>query len=136
MLHSLSVNNSILTTQNNDNKYINKCPPQRKSLIIHVIVKYSAVLFSEEKNGHRSFYAVQDEKQEQAERSVLISCQARTSEKKFLKYFSRHGDVKKHFFYESYVSDCPSIVFQQYDKLHCHARIQLDDEIVCIVVIF
>ncbi|XP_037613210.1 poly(A) RNA polymerase, mitochondrial isoform X3 [Sebastes umbrosus] len=42
------------------------------------------------------------ERQEQAERSVLISCPSRTSEKKFLKYLSRHGDIKKYFFYESY----------------------------------
>uniref|UniRef100_A0A4W6C3E2 Mitochondrial poly(A) polymerase n=1 Tax=Lates calcarifer TaxID=8187 RepID=A0A4W6C3E2_LATCA len=39
---------------------------------------------------------------EQAERSVLVSCNSRTTEKKFLKYLSRHGDIKKHFFYESY----------------------------------
>uniref|UniRef100_A0A4W6BVU9 Mitochondrial poly(A) polymerase n=1 Tax=Lates calcarifer TaxID=8187 RepID=A0A4W6BVU9_LATCA len=29
-------------------------------------------------------------------------CNSRTTEKKFLKYLSRHGDIKKHFFYESY----------------------------------
>lgn len=47
-------------------------------------------------------YAVQAERQEQAERSVLISCPSRTSEKKILKYLSRHGDIKKYFSYESY----------------------------------
>ncbi|GAA6219542.1 poly(A) RNA polymerase, mitochondrial [Lates japonicus] len=57
---------------------------------------------SDEKDGPKSLYAVQTERQEQAERSVLISCNSRTNEKKFLKYLSRHGDIKKHFFYESY----------------------------------
>ncbi|XP_071341775.1 poly(A) RNA polymerase, mitochondrial [Trachinotus anak] len=55
-----------------------------------------------EKDGRKSLYVVQAERQEQAERSVLISCHSRTNEKKFLKYLSRHGDIKKHFFYESY----------------------------------
>ncbi|XP_040922330.1 poly(A) RNA polymerase, mitochondrial isoform X2 [Toxotes jaculatrix] len=55
-----------------------------------------------EKDGHKSLYALQAERQEQAERSVLISCHSRTNEKKFLKYLSRHGEIKKHFFYESY----------------------------------
>ncbi|XP_022609781.1 poly(A) RNA polymerase, mitochondrial [Seriola dumerili] len=55
-----------------------------------------------EKDGRKSLYVVQAERQEQAERSVLISCNSRTNEKKFLKHLSRHGDIKKHFFYESY----------------------------------
>lgn len=63
-----------------------------------------AFLFSEEKSGRKSLHAVQVEGQEQAERSVLISCQSRTSDKKFLKYLSRYGEIKKYFFYESYVS--------------------------------
>uniref|UniRef100_A0AAQ5X5H9 RL domain-containing protein n=1 Tax=Amphiprion ocellaris TaxID=80972 RepID=A0AAQ5X5H9_AMPOC len=49
-----------------------------------------------------SLHALQVERQEQAERSVLINCQSRTNEKKFLKYLSNHGDIKKYFFYESY----------------------------------
>ncbi|XP_053198444.1 poly(A) RNA polymerase, mitochondrial [Scomber japonicus] len=57
---------------------------------------------AEEKDGRKSFYAVQAERQEQAERSVLFSCPSRTSEKKILKYLSRHGEIKKHFSYESY----------------------------------
>lgn len=62
-----------------------------------------------EKNndGRKSLYVLQAERQEQAERSVLISCSPRTNEKKFLKYLSQHGDIKKHFFYESYVSQTP-----------------------------
>ncbi|XP_014012982.1 poly(A) RNA polymerase, mitochondrial [Salmo salar] len=54
------------------------------------------------KDGNKSFYTVQEEKIEQAERSVLISCPAKTNEKKFLNYLSRHGDINKCFFYESY----------------------------------
>ncbi|CAB1340765.1 unnamed protein product [Coregonus sp. 'balchen'] len=56
----------------------------------------------EPKDGSKSFYTVQEEKIEQAERSVLISCPAKTNEKKFLQYLSRHGDINKCFFYESY----------------------------------
>ncbi|XP_070784370.1 poly(A) RNA polymerase, mitochondrial [Enoplosus armatus] len=57
---------------------------------------------ADEKDGHKSLYAVQAERQEQAQRSVLISCNPRNNEKKFLKHLSRHGDIKKCFFYESY----------------------------------
>ncbi|KAM4606241.1 poly(A) RNA polymerase, mitochondrial [Polymixia lowei] len=57
---------------------------------------------TEQKDGIKSFYAVQAERQEQAERSVLISCHSKTNGKKILKYLSRHGDIKKCFFYESY----------------------------------
>ncbi|KAM8731834.1 poly(A) RNA polymerase, mitochondrial [Acanthopagrus schlegelii] len=57
---------------------------------------------TDEKHGRRSLSAVQAERQGQAERSVLINCSPRTNEKKFLKFLSRHGDVNKYFFYESY----------------------------------
>ncbi|XP_069007405.1 poly(A) RNA polymerase, mitochondrial [Embiotoca jacksoni] len=57
---------------------------------------------SDEKEERKSLHSLQVERQEQAERSVLISCQPRTNEKKFLKFLSKHGDVKKYFFYESY----------------------------------
>ncbi|KAI3355056.1 hypothetical protein L3Q82_017937 [Scortum barcoo] len=67
---------------------------------IHSIVEY--FLLAVEKDRRKSLYAVQTERQEQARRSVLISCPARTNEKKFLKYLSRHGDIKNYFFYESY----------------------------------
>ncbi|XP_010883902.1 poly(A) RNA polymerase, mitochondrial isoform X1 [Esox lucius] len=56
----------------------------------------------EPKGGVKSFYTVQEERMEQAERSVLISCPSKTNEKKFMKYLSRHGDINKCFFYESY----------------------------------
>ncbi|KAM9337725.1 poly(A) RNA polymerase, mitochondrial [Symphorus nematophorus] len=57
---------------------------------------------TDEKDGRKSLSALQAERREQAHRSVLISCPARTNEKKFLKYLSRHGDINKFFFYESY----------------------------------
>ncbi|XP_029935687.1 poly(A) RNA polymerase, mitochondrial [Myripristis murdjan] len=56
----------------------------------------------EEKAAPKPFIDVQAERQEQAERSVLISCQSKTNEKKFLKLLSKHGDIKKYFYYESY----------------------------------
>uniref|UniRef100_A0A3Q0SEL4 Mitochondrial poly(A) polymerase n=1 Tax=Amphilophus citrinellus TaxID=61819 RepID=A0A3Q0SEL4_AMPCI len=59
-------------------------------------------LLSDEKNGQKSLHTLQVERQEQAERSVLISCQSSTNEKKFLKYLSKHGEISKYFFYESY----------------------------------
>ncbi|XP_051910829.1 poly(A) RNA polymerase, mitochondrial [Hippocampus zosterae] len=55
-----------------------------------------------EKDGCLSFYAVQVQRQEQAERSVLINCPHKTSEKKILKFLSTHGDINKCFTYESY----------------------------------
>ncbi|XP_035475063.2 poly(A) RNA polymerase, mitochondrial isoform X1 [Scophthalmus maximus] len=61
-------------------------------------VKHDSV---EKNDGRKSLYAVQAERQEQAERSVLISCYSRIKHNMFLKYLSRHGDIKKHFFYEN-----------------------------------
>lgn len=63
---------------------------------------------TDEKDGHKSLYALQAERQGQAERSVLISYHSRINEKKFLKYLSKHGDINKYFFYESYVRDWAS----------------------------
>ncbi|KAL4000702.1 solute carrier family 15, member 5 [Sarotherodon galilaeus] len=57
---------------------------------------------SDEKNGRKSLHTLHVERQEQAERSVLISCQTSTNEKKFLKYLTKHGEINKYFFYESY----------------------------------
>lgn len=56
----------------------------------------------EQKNGQKALYILQAERQAQAERSVLISCHPKTNENKFLTYLSRHGDINKCFFYESY----------------------------------
>ncbi|RVE59023.1 hypothetical protein OJAV_G00200210 [Oryzias javanicus] len=57
---------------------------------------------SEETNGRKCLHTLLVERQEQAERSVLISCQSGATGKKFLKFLSKHGDIKKYFFYESY----------------------------------
>lgn len=78
---------------------------EKTSKLIPAVVGYSTSLLTAEKDGRQSLYAVQAERQEQAERSLLISCHSRTNEKQFLKYLSRHGDIKKCFFYESYVSE-------------------------------
>ncbi|XP_074477732.1 poly(A) RNA polymerase, mitochondrial isoform X1 [Sebastes fasciatus] len=79
-----------------------KCLQKKVETCLHRSIGTNVVAAQEETNGCKSLYAVQAERQEQAERSVLISCPSRTSEKKFLKYLSRHGDIKKYFFYESY----------------------------------
>ncbi|XP_077410634.1 poly(A) RNA polymerase, mitochondrial isoform X2 [Vanacampus margaritifer] len=55
-----------------------------------------------EKDGRLSFYAVQAQRQKEAERSVLINCPQMTNKKKILKFLSLHGDIKKYFTYESY----------------------------------
>uniref|UniRef100_A0A8C6U7G3 RL domain-containing protein n=1 Tax=Neogobius melanostomus TaxID=47308 RepID=A0A8C6U7G3_9GOBI len=57
------------------------------------------------KNGPKSLRDLRAERQAQAERSVLVSCHPKTHENKFLKYLSRHGNVNKCFFYESFVSN-------------------------------
>ncbi|XP_059182551.1 poly(A) RNA polymerase, mitochondrial [Centropristis striata] len=56
---------------------------------------------SEEKRGWKPLHAVEAERQEQADRSVLISFQTRTDKQTFLKYLSKHGPVNKYFFYEN-----------------------------------
>ncbi|XP_036377974.1 poly(A) RNA polymerase, mitochondrial [Megalops cyprinoides] len=56
----------------------------------------------ESKDERKSFYTLQEERREQAERSVLISCPPTINEKKFLKHLSRHGDINNCFFYESF----------------------------------
>ncbi|XP_037746852.1 poly(A) RNA polymerase, mitochondrial isoform X1 [Chelonia mydas] len=50
----------------------------------------------------KTFPEVQAERLEQAQRTVLINCPAKISEKKFLKYLSHHGKINSHYFYESY----------------------------------
>uniref|UniRef100_A0AAY3ZYT4 Mitochondrial poly(A) polymerase n=1 Tax=Denticeps clupeoides TaxID=299321 RepID=A0AAY3ZYT4_9TELE len=50
----------------------------------------------------KSFHALQEERRERAERSVLISCSPKVSEKKLLKFLSQHGNVSNCFFYQSY----------------------------------
>ncbi|KAM3593077.1 uncharacterized protein V6R79_005655 [Siganus canaliculatus] len=69
---------------------------------IHRTVGTNVVAAPDERVAHKSLYAVQTERQGQAERSVLIGCHSRINEKKILKYLSTHGEINKYFFYESY----------------------------------
>ncbi|XP_007950108.1 poly(A) RNA polymerase, mitochondrial [Orycteropus afer afer] len=57
---------------------------------------------SEDRILQKRFSEVQKERREQAQRTVLINCPDKMSEKKFLKYLSQHGPIKNHFFYENF----------------------------------
>nr|XP_008537831.1 PREDICTED: poly(A) RNA polymerase, mitochondrial isoform X3 [Equus przewalskii] len=57
---------------------------------------------SEDQTPKKRFSEVQKERREQAQRTVLIHCPSKISEKKFLKYLSQHGPIHNHFFYESF----------------------------------
>ncbi|KAL8165004.1 UNVERIFIED_CONTAM: hypothetical protein K2H54_024247 [Gekko kuhli] len=50
----------------------------------------------------KTFHEMLSERLEQAQQTVLINCISKINEKKFLKYLSSHGNIKNHFFYESY----------------------------------
>uniref|UniRef100_A0A8C5VUT0 Mitochondrial poly(A) polymerase n=1 Tax=Microcebus murinus TaxID=30608 RepID=A0A8C5VUT0_MICMU len=62
----------------------------------------SAETGSEDKTPKKRFFEVQKERREQAQRTILIHCPNKFSEKKFLKYLSQHGPINNHFFYESF----------------------------------
>ncbi|XP_012870210.1 PREDICTED: poly(A) RNA polymerase, mitochondrial isoform X2 [Dipodomys ordii] len=62
----------------------------------------SEVPGTEDKTPKKRFSEVQRERREQAQRTALIHCPNKISEKKFLKYLSQHGPIKNHFFYESF----------------------------------
>ncbi|XP_053429164.1 poly(A) RNA polymerase, mitochondrial isoform X1 [Nycticebus coucang] len=62
----------------------------------------SAETGSEEKTPQKKFFEVQKERHAQAQRTVLIHCPNKISEKKFLKYLSQYGSINNHFFYESF----------------------------------
>ncbi|XP_026977813.1 poly(A) RNA polymerase, mitochondrial [Sagmatias obliquidens] len=62
----------------------------------------SAETGSEDRTPKKRFSEVQRERREQAQRTVLIHCPNKISEKKFLKYLSQHGSINNHFFYESF----------------------------------
>ncbi|KAF4801893.1 Poly(A) RNA polymerase, mitochondrial [Turdus rufiventris] len=49
----------------------------------------------------KTFAEVQTDRQDQAERTVLIKCPSKINEKKLLQYLSSHGNVKSHFFFEN-----------------------------------
>ncbi|XP_004702509.1 poly(A) RNA polymerase, mitochondrial [Echinops telfairi] len=57
---------------------------------------------SQDKILKKRFSEVQKERREQAQRTVLINCPNKISEKKFIKYISQHGPINSHFFYESF----------------------------------
>uniref|UniRef100_A0A3Q2Z4D2 RL domain-containing protein n=1 Tax=Hippocampus comes TaxID=109280 RepID=A0A3Q2Z4D2_HIPCM len=90
-----------------------------------------------EKDGRLSFYAVQVQRQEQAERSVLINCPHKTSEKKILKFLSSHGDINKCFTYESY-RDWKCIVYYVRNHMcsntntHINLSLQLIYQLSCL----
>ncbi|EPY86014.1 poly(A) RNA polymerase, mitochondrial [Camelus ferus] len=65
----------------------------------------SAETGSEDRTPKKRFCEVQSERREQAQRTVLIHCPSKISEKRFLKYLSQHGPINNHFFYESFVDD-------------------------------
>nr|XP_008110583.1 PREDICTED: poly(A) RNA polymerase, mitochondrial [Anolis carolinensis] len=50
----------------------------------------------------KTFSEVLAERKEQANRTVLINCPSKITEKKLLKYLSSHGNIKNHFFYETH----------------------------------
>nr|XP_030688206.1 poly(A) RNA polymerase, mitochondrial [Globicephala melas] len=62
----------------------------------------SAETGSEDRTPKKRFSEVQKERREEAQRTVLIHCPNKISEKKFLKYLSQHGSINNHFFYESF----------------------------------
>ncbi|XP_024429502.2 poly(A) RNA polymerase, mitochondrial [Desmodus rotundus] len=62
----------------------------------------SAETGSEDRTPKKRFSEVQKERREQAQRTVLILCPNKISEKKFLKYLSQHGPINNHFFFESF----------------------------------
>ncbi|KAM9230882.1 poly(A) RNA polymerase, mitochondrial isoform 2-T2 [Dugong dugon] len=57
---------------------------------------------SEDSVLRKRFSEVQKERREEAQRTVLINCPNKISEKKFLKYLSQYGPINNHFFYESF----------------------------------
>lgn len=71
----------------------------------------------EPKEGDKYFYTLQEERIEQAERSVLISCPAKTNNKKLLKYLSRHGNINT--FYISYVSISVVLRYESTNQHEC-----------------
>lgn len=50
----------------------------------------------------KTFSALQAERHEQAERTILISCPPNVTEKKFYNYLASYGPINKYFFYETF----------------------------------
>ncbi|XP_039609808.1 poly(A) RNA polymerase, mitochondrial [Polypterus senegalus] len=64
----------------------------------------------------KSFAELQNERREQAERSVLLSCPRKVSEKLLLKYLAKYGDINSYFFYESF-DVCAVVEFSQKNSI-------------------
>nr|XP_033787341.1 poly(A) RNA polymerase, mitochondrial [Geotrypetes seraphini] len=64
--------------------------------------KQEDVRGSESNTTRRTFQEMQEERQKQAEHTVLINCPSKINEKNFLKYLSQYGTINSHFFFESY----------------------------------
>ncbi|KAG5268272.1 hypothetical protein AALO_G00210680 [Alosa alosa] len=71
---------------------------------------------TDHQDAGKSFLALQEERRERAERSVLISCPSKTTEKKVLKFLSKYGAVNNCFFYDSY-GTCAVIEFASRDGI-------------------
>nr|XP_023679429.1 poly(A) RNA polymerase, mitochondrial [Paramormyrops kingsleyae] len=79
------------------------CSSKRASTKSAAAKRESSITKDQYENIERKpFYKLLEERKEQAERSVLVSCPSNTSEKRFLKHMSRHGDINNCFFYESF----------------------------------
>ncbi|XP_074549720.1 poly(A) RNA polymerase, mitochondrial [Halichoeres trimaculatus] len=106
MASSMAVCRLHLTGRRNLIKYLKQVNTLvRRSTGTNAVATKSDTLRKEdpdEKVGPQSLYDVLEKRQEQAERSVLLSCLTKTKEKKLLNYLTKHGDIKKYFFYESY----------------------------------
>ncbi|XP_039695643.1 poly(A) RNA polymerase, mitochondrial isoform X2 [Pteropus medius] len=83
----------------------------------------SAETGSEDRTLKR-FSEVQKERREQAQRTVLIHCPNKISEKKFLKYLSQHGPISNHFFYESIIDDQLNILLKEFQLTEENTRLR------------
>lgn len=72
---------------------------------------------SELKSVPKALSTLLAERQAQAQRSVLISCNPKTHDNKLIKYLSRHGDINKCFFYESF-GTYAVVEFAEQDAVH------------------
>uniref|UniRef100_A0AAZ3SHI3 Mitochondrial poly(A) polymerase n=1 Tax=Oncorhynchus tshawytscha TaxID=74940 RepID=A0AAZ3SHI3_ONCTS len=81
----------------------------------------------EPKEGDKYFYTLQEERIEQAERSVLISRPAKTNNKKLLKYLSRHGNINTFYIickYFSSLAELVKVVSFLCECFECHSDFQ------------
>ncbi|XP_043913486.1 poly(A) RNA polymerase, mitochondrial isoform X2 [Protopterus annectens] len=79
----------------------------------------------------QTFASLQTERQEEASRTVLINCPKGVNEKKFIKYLSRYGTVKKYFFYETYIDQQLNTLTEEYQLTEENIRLRF---LVCSLV--